>query len=639
MIDRRNFLRSSTALAALAAAGLGGPQSAEAFRRRHPRGIPPAPPFDVNKTPKFASVLPNPLDPTYPGLRRPPAHWASTMTIREVSAPLGLKYPNGAPVSTRVWAYDLDGRRSPVVPGPTIEVSRGAPLTLTFVNGLEGVPQRMPVDTTLEWANPGELQGLAPVPLTTHLHGSRSESRSDGLPDAWSTPGNVYTGRLFSKPYRYANDQEAAHFWYHDHVLGVTRLNVNMGLAGFYFIRDANEDYLRLANVLPSWPFEVPLMFLDRMFDAAGQLFYPSTDPTIDVSPTHLPEFFGDALLVNGAPWPKMKVEQRKYRFRMLNACDSRFMALKIQTEAAVAGAPSKPSGNRLPIMVIGNELGLLDKPVNATWTSADNADGPGITQSDTLLIGPGERYDIVLDFSNVPVNTRLLMWNDAAIPYNGQPADGADYTAPVPGLTDRVMAFDVVPRNRLLPSASVTTNTFLRPKLGALPAVNTAGAKPRKILMVEGTDQHNRLQTMLGTVADGTKVYRDPVTETPKVGTTELWEFHNTTADAHPIHMHLVDFRIVNRQNFKATLLPKKFNSDGSTGATVDGGEAGIDTSGQPIVPPLPHETGRKDTVVCYPGQITRVLVSFPKAGEYVYHCHILSHEDHEMMRRYIVS
>lgn len=638
MITRRNFLRTTTAFAALAAAGLGVPQQAEAFRRRHHRGRPPAPPFDVNATPKFASVLPNPLDPTYPQLSRPPANWSSKMTIREVSVPLGLKYPNGAPVSTRVWAYDLDQRRAPVVPGPTIEVNRGSPLTLTFVNGLNGVPQRMPVDTTLDWANPGGLQGLAPVPLTTHLHGSRSESKSDGLPEAWSTPGDVYKGRLFSKPYVYANDQEAAHLWYHDHVLGVTRLNVNMGLAGFYFIRDANEDYLRNTNVLPKWPYEVPLMFLDRSFDNAGQLFYPSTDPNILISPTHLPEFFGDVMLVNGTPWPKMKVERRKYRFRMLNACDSRFIALKIQTEAPAATGPSVPSGNRLPIMVIGNELGLLTTPALASWASANNADGPGITQADTLLIGPGERYDVIIDFSNVPLNTRLLMWNDAAIPYNGQAADGIDYTAPVPGLTDRIMAFDVVAANMRVPNATVGLGTYLRPKLGALPAVNTAGATTRKILLVEGTDGLGRLQTMLGTVEDGTFVYKDPVTETPKVGSTEIWEFHNTTADAHPIHMHLVDFRIINRENFTATLDTTKVNSDGSTGATVVNGANGITLSGN-VVAPLPHEAGRKDTVVSYPGQVTRVLVSFPKAGEYVYHCHILSHEDHEMMRRYIVS
>ena len=115
----------------------------------------------MHATPKFASVLPNPLDPTHPNVCRPPANWASTLTIREVSAPLGLKYPNGVPVSTRVWAYDLDSHHNPVVPGPTIEVNRGSPLTVTYVNGLAGVPQRMPVDTSLMWADPGALGGFA----------------------------------------------------------------------------------------------------------------------------------------------------------------------------------------------------------------------------------------------------------------------------------------------------------------------------------------------------------------------------------------------------------------------------------------------------------------------------------------------
>ena len=559
------------------------------------------------------------------------------LTISEFTTSLGLNRPNGVPLATRVWGYGLGRTGGGTIPGPTFEVERGRPLTVTYVNGLDGVPNRMPVDTTLEWANPGALGGLAPVPLVTHLHGARSESRSDGLPEAWSTPSDEFRGRLFAKPYHYENNQEAAHLWYHDHVLGITRLNVYMGLAGFYFIRDANEDRLRASNVLPSYPYEIPLMLMDRIFDQNGQLFYPSEDPETPglPSPTHLPEFFGDVILVNGQAWPVQAVEQRKYRFRILNASDSRFYAIKLQRET-ISGAASSPTGPALPILVIGTELGLLNRPAEAHWQTPPLADGSsgGIFQPNTLLIGPGERYDVVVDFSNVPAGTRLLLWNGAATPFTGQPPDGVDYVAPTPGLTDRLMAFVVAPRNRSVPDATVGLSTSLRTfQTAPLPPVSTARAPVRKILMYEGTNSFGRLQTMLGTLDEGTLVYSDPITERPRAGRSEVWEFHNATADAHPIHMHLVDFRIVSRQDFAVTTVDKT-NSDGSTGATVVGDPQLL---GSAQATP-PYEAGKKDTVVAYPGQVTRVLVNFSRAGEYVYHCHILSHEDHEMMRRYEV-
>jgi spore coat protein A len=150
---------------------------------------------------------------------------------------------------------------------------------------------------------------------------------------------------------------------------------------------------------------------------------------------------------------------------------------------------------------------------------------------------------------------------------------------------------------------------------------------------MYEGTDSFGRLQTMLGTLEQGTLVYSDPITERPRLNTSEVWEFHNTTADAHPIHMHLVDFRVINREDFTINTVDKT-NSDGSTGATVIGNPKLRGNK----VSAAPYEAGKKDTVVAYPGQITRVLPNFSRAGEFVYHCHILSHEDHEMMRRYEV-
>jgi spore coat protein A len=639
MPTRRSFLSSSSSLLALCSVGAWSTGWASAAALRHrPRGNFPLPPFDATANRQFVTPLPNPLDPAFPGIRQPAANATATLTIREATTSLGLNRPNGAALTTRIWGYGLGQTGGVTLPGPTFEVQRGRPLTVTYVNGLDGVPNRMPVDTTLEWANPGALGGLAPVPLVTHLHGARSETRSDGLPEAWSTPNDEFTGRLFAKPYRYQNEQEAAHLWYHDHVLGITRLNVYMGLAGFYFIRDANEDRLRASRVLPSYPYEIPLMFQDRIFDQNGQLFYPSEDPeNPDLpSPTHLPEFFGDVILVNGQAWPVQAVEQRKYRFRILNASDSRFYAIKFQRQSNSSSRPSSPVGPTLPILVVGTELGLLNKPAEARWQTPPLPDGSsgGISQDDTLLIGPGERYDVVVDFSSVPTGTRLLLWNGAATPFTGQPPDGVDYVGPTPGLTDRLMAFDVVPRNRNIPDATVALGTPLRTfQTAPLPPVSTVGVRRRQILMYEGTDSFGRLQTMLGTLDQGTLVYSDPITEQPRAGTSEIWELHNTTADAHPIHMHLVDFRIVNRQDFAIATLDKT-NSDGSTGATVASPPQFL---GAPVAPPA-YEAGKKDTVVAYPGQVTRVLASFSRPGEFIYHCHILSHEDHEMMRRYEV-
>jgi spore coat protein A len=556
MFTRRSFLKSTTALAALTAAA-GVTPAAARIRLRRPRGLRPKPAFDAASVRQFSNSLVNPLSPAFPGVRRPKFDPSVKLSIRESIGSFGLNRPNGAPIATRFWGYALGQSSLETIPGPTFEVDRGRPITVTYVNGLDGVPSRMPIDTTLEWANPGSLGGLAPVPLVTHLHGARSETRSDGLPEAWSTPNDIYRGRLFAKPYQYQNDQEAAHLWYHDHVLGITRLNVYMGLAGFYFIRDQNEDKLQALNVLPSYPYEIPIMLMDRMFDENGQLFYPfqdETEPDLP-NPTHLPEFFGDVILVNGQAWPRQVVEQRKYRFRILNASDSRFYALKIQRQTGPRSGPSAPTGPTLPLLVIGTELGFLNTPAAARWHSPPLPDGSsgGISQADTLLIGPGERYDLVVDFSNVPAGTRLVLWNDAATPYTGQPPDGVDYTAPTPGLTDRVMAFDVVPRNPAVPNATVALGTQLRRvQTAPLPPVSAAGAAAvRKILMYEGTDAFGRLQTMLGTLDDGTLVYSDPISEKPAAGTKEVWEFHNTTADAHPIHMHLVDFQILNRQDF----------------------------------------------------------------------------------------
>lgn len=626
--QRRRFMQAGAWLCAAPAATAltWAPASAAAAVVRL-KGKPAAKPLDAKKLVQFRNALPNPLDPAF--LAQPDGGVGTTyaLTIRQTTQNLGL----GGPLTT-VWGYGSNGAPASY-PGPTFDLLQNTNITVSFVNALvdaNGVPlpNPMPVDTTLDWANPGGLGGLAPVPVVSHLHGGDTPSPYDGLPDAWSTPGDLYQGRLFTRPYLYQNTQEAGHLWYHDHALGITRTNVYMGLAGLYFLRDNNENDLRVRGLLPSHPYEVPIVIQDRQFNADGSLFYPSNTGVVGVPvPSHVPEFFGDVILVNTQAWPVLKVEPRKYRLRLLNGSDSRFYDLKLVTDKGARPGPG--------MLVIGNELGLLDRPASPASNYVGGAAG-------VLALAPGERYDVIVDFSAVAAGTRLLMVNSAASPY---PA-GAPV---VKNLTDRVMAFDVVlPLNAAVPNARVTATTPLRnatltPLLGqpVLPA-GVALAARRRILLFEGVDRFGRLKTMLGTVdrvrnvqrtqVQGTLGFKDPITEVPKQNTWEVWEFYNTTVDAHPIHMHLVDFRVQNRQAFTGTVTPK-VNTDGSTVGIL----TAIALRGATRAPGV-WEAGRKDTVQAFPGEVTRVLVNFKRTGEYVYHCHILSHEDHEMMRPYQV-
>jgi spore coat protein A, manganese oxidase len=573
--------------------------------------------------PKFREPLPNPLS----AINRfaPSAGPASySLQIKEFNSNIGLVDGRNRPLTTVLWGYGT-ALQAPTSPARTFAVRSGSSIQVSYVNQLlngSGAPlaHRLPIDTTLMWANPGNLGGQAPVPLVAHRHGGGSaDTAADGLPDGWATPDANrdgrpdFRGRLYSTPYVFNNTQEAGHLWFHDHALGVTRLNVSMGLAGNYFIRDANEDYLIERGMLPSQAYELPLLIQDRMFDASGKVHYPSSDlamypnaPAI----THLPEFFGDFVLVNGVPWPQCEVEPRPYRLRLLNGSDSRFYDLKFQ----------RANGSALGFHQVGTELGLMDAPVALTH----------------LVLAPGERADLVVNFAGL-ANQTITVGNSANSPFpNGDPVD--------PLTAGKIMAFKVaLPLNRAVPQSVLPV--YLRPLLGLLPALRTAGVAQRKLMLFEGTDPLGRLQTMLGTVnpaagnpanpAFGTFFYADPVTENMAAGSTEIWELHNATVDAHPIHLHLVDFRILSRQPFTGTVVDKPMGPGGSYGG---GYLTNIAMSGA-ARPAEANEAGRKDTVITYPGEVTRILVNFARPGEYVWHCHILSHEDHEMMRRFIVT
>lgn len=580
---------------------------------------------------QFTAAMPNPLDPANQFAPDVAGGTSYTLKIKEFQANLGLVNPStGKAVTTTLWGYGST-TQAPSYPGRTFNLRQNVPVTVRYVNELMNsagpLPHRLPVDTTIDWANPGNLGGRAPVPLVAHRHGGDQGTLSDGLPDAWSSPDvnkdgmPDYRGRLFSASYTFDNSQEAGHLWYHDHALGVTRLNVYMGLAGNYFIRDKNEDYLVQCGQLPAYPYELPICIQDRQFKNTGALKYPATDPANPSAPnpTHLPEFFGDVVVANGVPWPRFDCEPRLYRLRLLNGSDSRVFTLSFVLENF--------ANTRLTFWQIGTDLGLMNAPVPLT----------------SLTLAPGERADVLVDFSRI-----IWWWHGKVIVKNSANTPFPNGLPPVAGTTDRVMAFSVTKplgffgwSLSLLTGASIPSN--LRPVHGPLPAPVTTGVKVRKLMLFEGTDAYGRLQTMLGTVNPaagnpagtgfGTFLYTDPVTENIAVGSTEIWEIYNTTVDAHPIHLHLTNFRVLDRQGFTGTLVPKPMGF-GATGGYL----TRIALSGA-RAPALPNEQGRKDTVLAYPGQVTRIVATFTRPGEYVWHCHILSHEDHEMMRRFIVA
>jgi spore coat protein A len=563
--------------------------------------------LDPLRQPKFVAALPNPLDPDF--IFRPTeSPTGYRIAARQFEASLGLVDPDTrTPLQTTLWGYAAPDQ-APSVPGRTFVIRSGQSITVKWGNELVDrsggpLPHLLPVDPSLHWADPmqqGHRHGpyLGPVPLVTHLHGSDAESGSDGLPDAWSTPGGAHKGRLYQAVYAYDNSQEAALLFYHDHALGITRLNVYAGLVGCYVIRDANEEALLAANSLPGGSYEIPLLIQDARFLADGHLHYPAESDDVAFSPTHLPEFFGDVILVNGKSWPVLDVEPRPYRFRLANASDSRFYRLYLSPWRRFAQ--------------IGTDLGLLDAPVSLS----------------ELTLSPGERADIVIDFSGLD-GRKLILRNRARAPYpRGEAPDGRT--------SGQVLAFRVSrPLDPAFAKALLPAN--LRPVSGPLPPM-PAPVRTRKLLLFEGRDAYGRMKAMLGIVdpgnpLDGTLAWEDPITENPSVGDTEMWEIHNATPDAHPIHLHLVGFRIVSRQRFTARILPKQM-ARGSIGGRL----SNIRLRGRPRLP-APGEAGCKDTALMLPGEVTRIVATFRRAGEYVWHCHILSHEDHEMMRPYRVG
>lgn len=518
------------------------------------------------------------------------------------------------PTNTKVWGYSVDQNVFDYL-GPTLVAMENKSVNVHYVNKL-GYEYPLPLDNTLHWAfaehNGMDMYNIATngIPIVPHLHGGDVESVSDGKPEAWWTPNGTKGLDFIKDVYNYENKQDASTYWFHDHTLGLTRTNVYMGLAAFYLLRDNNELKLIRKNKIPSGTHEIEMVIQDKMFNGNGQLAIPDIPAEFvegfrlfdQSKPSIQPEFFGEVILVNGKAWPYLEVEPVKYRFRILNGSDSRFYRMKLTSNDI----------QDIKWNVIGSDQGFLENvsPINE------------------LLIAPGERYDVVIDFSNPALlGKNIIITNDAPAPF----PNGDDI--PDPNSNGLIMQFKVK-------NINVVDNVQLPSDLGK-PIKKLQSKIIRKLMLSEGMDQYGRMQPMLGIVDennpnDGTLTWNDPITEYIKNNSTEIWEIYNTTEDAHPIHLHLVRFQILGRQEFEGTLLDKHNMAHdhsmvmGYKLTDIDK----IDTEEEPGV----YEKGWKDTGILYPEEVTRLIARFDRIGDYVWHCHILSHEDHEMMRKFVV-
>lgn len=481
--------------------------------------------------------------------------------MKEFSRPLHSQLP-----PTKLWGFEGQ------YPGPTFDVVRGRPIHVRWENQLPA-KHIFVVDPHIHGAMPPSPE----VRTVPHLHGARTESSSDGLPEKWFTPGK-------SVLYHYPNSQAAATLWYHDHALGITRLNVYAGLSGLYFLRDNEERQLGL----PDGEQEIPLVVQDRILDQNGNLVYaPSMEDGVPLPPgVWGPEFFGSLPVVNGAIYPHLEVEPRTYRLRVLNGANSRFFNLYLNLAERPTDIPAL-----LPMQQIGTDGGLMPRAVKLN----------------KLLLGPAERADLLVDFSAFAGRTVTLM-NDAMAPYPGWGLLNA--------LHDRLfelMQFRVARKSQ---GSDVAYSIPERPQPAMIE--ESAAERTRDFILSEKVDANGR---SLG-VRINEKGYDDPVTELVALGSTEKWRFINTTDDAHPMHLHLVQFRILERQGYD--------------GAALMAG--GLKLLGRPR-PPAPNEAGPKDTAVVNPGEVLSILVRFDGyKGRYVFHCHMLEHEDNDMMRPYEV-
>jgi spore coat protein A len=473
---------------------------------------------------------------------------------------------------TTVWGYD-DGTLGPLYPGPTIEVQKGIPTTVRYENQL---PKKhlLPVDTSIV------PEGDPTVRALTHLHGGFVSGADDGNPYHTQFDDEYRRGEV--QTVTYPNKQPATTLWYHDHAIAITRLNVYAGLAAYYLIRDKNDTGHEPNPIgIPGGKYEIPTVIQDRTFTSKGELFYPG--------PGWEPEFFGDTAVVNGAPFPFLDVEPRKYRFRFLNGSNSRFYNLEI------AGGP--------PFYHIGSEGGMFDKPV----------------RRNRILMLPAERADVIVDFAGF--KAKKLVLRNAELP--------AGVVSPASPELPEIMLFRVGTTVKKAGPATIPTSLP-----GSLPNFGTPDRK-RYITLEEVLDEDG---DPIRSVIDGLR-FDDPVNIRVPAGDVEDWLLINLSADTHPIHLHLPQFEVVER---------RPFHGEGTRRRSTRLGHGDDRTRIlRPSTRALPLQTddhGFKDTVSANPEVVTRIRSPFDLppgvmgTQKYVFHCHILEHEDNDMMRPYEV-
>jgi spore coat protein A, manganese oxidase len=472
--------------------------------------------------PTVAKPVAQRAHPAYPGKQLP----LYRMEMRAFKAQLHRDLP-----PTSLWGY------GGTFPGPTLLARRNEPLLIEWANAL---PEQhfLPIDHNIHGAERDKPQ----VRTVAHVHGARVAPSSDGYPEEWFAPGH-------STVSHYANAQDAATLWYHDHAMGITRLNIYAGLLGAYLIEDPAEQALNL----PSSECDLPLILCDRLIAKSGDLYYPVSD---DADAPWVSECNGNAILCNGKLYPFLEVEPRRYRIRLINAANTRFYELTL-------------SGG-MSFQQIASDQGLLAAPL----------------QRPRVSLYPAERVEVVIDFSGMDGKQVQLRQQAEAI-----------------------MEFRVRDRGRKDSSA-------VPAKLRNIERIAAASAVRDRVLTLGEQDDAGGSPMMM--MLNG-KHWSAPITEDPRQNSTEIWSMVNLTGDAHPMHLHLVRFQVLERRPFDL------FAWNESKTLKYTG----------PAIPPGPEEMGWKDTVRADPGMVTRIIAKFEgEPGRYVWHCHLLEHEDNEMMR-----
>lgn len=645
---------------------------------------------------------------------------ALTLQIKETQQFMGMYDEDGNPLTTSVWGYSMPGM-TPGFHGPTIIAYENRKLSITYENMLDVDGHLLPVDDTIHQARPTEgsvNDGF--IPIVTHLHGGHTDSDYDGSPEQWYTqdvtqnstqasqtailgnfpiigdllknvgdwfsfskswysqsggntpttnPGSTgdhYVGNTFT----YDNDQESAPLWYHDHALGLTRLNVYAGLAGMYIMKDNERKLLEKEGILADTKDVVDIVLQDYSYDDEGNLYYPGHahdalpgDPdtmVMDEVPAEfyeangadavsaMPEYFGDVILANGMAWPKMDVGTGEVQMTFLNGSDSRFYKLELDN-ASVRGTLISTEGGLLP-----NARKVFD------------GDGK-FEANEFILLAPSERVEIVFDFSKLDDGETVTLLNTgpAYEPYKGVSYSTGDLNiaeaATIDDSVGAVMQF-VADESIEMENLLVKHNTKLDYDFSTIKKRDIDNV--RKLGLFEGTDEFGRIKPQLGTAEEG-KLHTDDMTpdgdfgplgwmaettENVKLGDSEYWDIFNFTEDAHPVHIHLVQFQNVRKyaidyEDEDEDGIPDDVNGDGEItyGSQKKGDTLGADCDvmifDRKSLSFRTEDRGWQDTTTVGPKEMVRVAATYDKPGEYVWHCHILSHEDNDMMRPFMVE